>query len=74
MKQLVLDISSGDTKVVEVPDPSVRLGGIVVKNHYSEFGFTKLSNNHPHLYSLHVQESNKLDSFIKDSNQEMMLN
>jgi len=47
---------------------------ILVKNHYSEFGFTKLSNNHPHLYSLHVQESNKLDSFIKDSNQEMMLN
>ena len=35
MKQLVLDISSGDTKVVEVPEPSVRIGGIVVKNHYS---------------------------------------
>jgi hypothetical protein len=35
MKQLVLDISSGDTKVVEVPEPSVRPGGIVVKNHYS---------------------------------------
>ena len=35
MKQLVLDISSGDTKVVEVPEPSVRTGGIVVKNHYS---------------------------------------
>ena len=35
MKQLVLDISSGDTKVVEVPDPSVRPGGIIVKNHYS---------------------------------------
>ena len=35
MKQLVLDISSGDTKVVEVPDPSVRHGGIIVKNHYS---------------------------------------
>ena len=35
MKQLVLDISSGDTKVVEVPEPSIRTGGIVVKNHYS---------------------------------------
>ena len=35
MKQLVLDISSGETKVVEVTEPSVRNGGIIVKNFYS---------------------------------------
>ena len=35
MKQLVLDISSGDTKVVEVTEPSIRSGGIIVKNRFS---------------------------------------
>jgi predicted dehydrogenase/threonine dehydrogenase-like Zn-dependent dehydrogenase len=35
MKQLVLDISNGETKVVEVAEPSVRSGGIIVKNAYS---------------------------------------
>ena len=35
MKQLVLDISSGDTKIVEVTEPTIRSGGIIVKNAYS---------------------------------------
>ena len=35
MKQLVLDISSGETKVIEVTEPSIRSGGIIVKNFYS---------------------------------------
>ena len=35
MKQLVLDISSGDTKVVEVTEPAIRSGGIIVKNGFS---------------------------------------
>jgi threonine dehydrogenase-like Zn-dependent dehydrogenase len=35
MKQIVLDISSGDTKIVEVTEPSIRSGGIIVKNAYS---------------------------------------
>ena len=32
MKQLVLDLSSGNTKVIEVSDPVLRSGGIIVKN------------------------------------------
>lgn len=35
MKQLVLDISTGDTKVVEVTEPAIRSGGIIVKNGFS---------------------------------------
>ena len=35
MKQIVLNISSGDTKIVEVTEPSIRSGGIIVKNAYS---------------------------------------
>ena len=35
MKQIVLDISSGDTKVVEVTEPVIRSGGIIVKNGFS---------------------------------------
>ena len=33
MKQLVLDLSSGNTKVIEVTDPIIRPGGIIVKNY-----------------------------------------
>ena len=32
MKQIVLDVSNGETKVIEVPEPSLRPGGIIVKN------------------------------------------
>lgn len=32
MKQVVLDLSSGETKVIEVPDPVLRSGGVIVKN------------------------------------------
>ena len=35
MKQIVLDISSGDTKITEVAEPSICSGGIIVKNVYS---------------------------------------
>lgn len=35
MKQLVLDLSSGNTKVIEVTDPIIRPGGIIVKNYSS---------------------------------------
>ena len=35
MKQIVLDISSGDTKIIEVTEPSICSGGIIVKNVYS---------------------------------------
>ena len=35
MKQIVLDVSNGETKVIEVPEPSLRPGGIIVKNTFS---------------------------------------
>ena len=35
MNQLVLDLSSGNTKVIEVADPVLRSGGIIVKNYSS---------------------------------------
>ena len=35
MKQIVLDVSNGETKVIEVPEPSLRPGGIIVKNIFS---------------------------------------
>jgi len=35
MKQVVLDLSTGETKVVEVPEPILRAGGVIVKNLYS---------------------------------------
>lgn len=35
MKQVVLDLSTGETKVIEVPLPSIRPGGVIVKNLYS---------------------------------------
>ena len=35
MNQLVLDLSSGNTKVIDVTDPILRSGGIIVKNYSS---------------------------------------
>jgi len=35
MKQIVLDVSNGETKVIEVPEPSLRTGGLIVKNIFS---------------------------------------
>lgn len=35
MKQIVLDLSVGETKVVDVSEPVLRLGGVIVKNTYS---------------------------------------
>ena len=35
MKQVVLDLSSGETMVIEVPAPAIRPGGVIVKNLYS---------------------------------------
>ncbi|MCV0399651.1 MAG: bi-domain-containing oxidoreductase [Nitrosarchaeum sp.] len=35
MNQLILDLTSGNTKVVEIPDPVLRSGGIIVKNYSS---------------------------------------
>ena len=39
MKQIVLDVSNGETKVIEVPEPSLRPGGIIVKNTFSVISF-----------------------------------
>jgi len=35
MKQIVLDLSTGETKIVDVPEPALRPGGVLVKNFYS---------------------------------------
>ena len=35
MKQLILDLSTGKTNTIQVPDPAIRSGGVIVKNFYS---------------------------------------
>jgi len=35
MKQMILDMSDGSTKVIEIPEPTLRPGGVLVKNLYS---------------------------------------
>lgn len=35
MKQIVLDLSVGETKIVDVPEPVLRPGGVIVRNAYS---------------------------------------